>query len=113
MPSRPPSPPGTTSATVFAGVTVRPSDLPPGPTLRIRLVSRSVTSAPPSGRYAMPHGTLSPFATTVATTPISPLGLGFTDGVGSFGGEPAESGGGGPKLHPATSSRPAVTLATA
>src|SRR5690349_4989827 len=128
MPSRPPSPaepPAATPVRVCTGVTTGPSESgelvadggPPegaegagdapatGPTLRIRALSRSVTSPVPSGRKAMPHGMASPLAITSTAPPeLSPLppgGVGDTLGVGSRGGAPAWSGGGAPKLHPA------------
>src|SRR5689334_4496737 len=98
MPSNPPSPDGLASAIFWTSVTVRPSGPASGPTLRILVVSRSVTNADRSGRKAIPQGTARCLAMTVVTTPTSPASaLGETDGVGNFGGEPAWSGGGGPK----------------
>jgi hypothetical protein len=57
MPSRPPSPPGRTSLIFCTSVTVA---APAAGRLidRIRAESRSVTSADPSGRNAIPHGAL-------------------------------------------------------
>src|SRR5262245_36288937 len=127
MPSRPPSPPVVMPGSVCTGLTVGASaspdgavdgpipsdgaaladgsespdgaDPPDGEILRMRPLSRSVASAVPSGRNASPHGTVRPLATTsTATCVSSSLELGDTaDGLGSLGGLPASSGGGGPK----------------
>src|SRR5690242_13792779 len=118
MPSRPPSPvapPAAIPVRVCTGVTTRlesgaavpdgegpagcdgPADAPvSGAILRIRPVSRSVTSPVPSGRKATPHGTARRFAITSTAPPpsLSPWALGDTLGVGSRGGSPAWSGGG-------------------
>ena len=56
-------------------------------------MSRSVTSAPPSGRNATPHGTRRPLASTVAATlALASVDRRPADGVGRFGGPPAASG---------------------
>src|SRR5947209_20526388 len=71
--------------------------------LRSRLVSRSVTSAVPSGRKPRPHGTARCFAiTSTAAWPSPDDELGDADGLGSFGGAPLWSGGGGPNEQPAS-----------
>src|SRR5436190_1312844 len=59
---RPPSPVPATWATAPTSVTP-----PSGVTRTIRALSRSLTSADPSGRNAMPQGTSRPVATTPAT----------------------------------------------
>src|SRR6266536_2475457 len=117
-PSSPPSPPLVTPAIFCTSVT----GVPLGPvsasdTFSSRLLSRSVTSAVPSGRKSNPHGTARSRATTsTAACPSSDVPLGDIDGLGSFGGVPVWSGGGGPKLHPVsrlvTSTSAAAYLAT-
>src|SRR4051794_19556743 len=81
-----------------------PSDVVSLPTLSSRFESRSVTSAAPSGRKAMPHGTASPLASTVTDTSAPPSSLPPElegDGYGDiFGGDPSSSGGGGPNEQP-------------
>ena len=73
-----------------------------GPTFRILAVSRSVTSAAPSGRKAIPHGTRSPVATTLATASWSSSPCGGRVGRGGEAGRFAGGVGlGGPKAHPA------------
>src|SRR5258706_10327289 len=62
-PSRPPSPPGRAALIRWTSLTT-----PRLLTRRTRLVSRSVTSAEPSGRKASPHGVVRPLART-RTTP--------------------------------------------
>src|SRR3954452_22521571 len=57
MPSSPPSPVPSTSLTLPTLLTV-----PSSSTCLIRSVSRSLTSAEPSGRNASPHGTSRPLA---------------------------------------------------
>src|SRR5205085_9382688 len=81
----------------------------------IFLLSRSVTSAVPSGRNAMPHGTVRPLTSTLVATCVwsSSLlpaveALGYGD---SFGGEPSSSGGGGPNEQPARASIAAAAAA--
>ena len=113
MPSRPPSPPATDSDSRCTSVTFRPSTSEPGPTFRIRAVSRSVTSAAPSGRNAMPHGTSSPLASTVTTTSCSPgePEPAELEGLGRLGGSPATSGSGGPKAHPVLTASTAPRVA--
>src|SRR6266508_1137204 len=104
MPIRPPSPPGTASAMVCTVVTARPSEVDSLPTLRIFLLSRSVTRADPSGRNAMPHGTARFLASTVVTTSVGGAAVELADGSGegdNRGGWPCSSGGGGPKLQAA------------
>ena len=59
MPSSPPSPRGRASRIRWTSVT-RPSEV----TDRMRAVSRSVTSAVPSGRKASPHGAHRPVTST-------------------------------------------------
>jgi hypothetical protein len=49
--------------------------------------------------------------TSTAAWPSDEAELGGADGLGSFGGEPFWSGGGGPKLHPA--STPVTSASTA
>ena len=101
MPISPPSPRGATSSTVCTGVTVSsPESVVFGPTFRIRLLSRSVTSAVPSGRNATPHGTASPLTITCAATLASGVLLGVTVGVGNRGGLPVCSSLGGPNAQP-------------
>src|SRR6266480_412731 len=98
---------------VCTGLTTSPSAVVSGPSLRIRWVFRSVTSALRSGRNVMPHGTSRCLASTVVTTfRSSAPRLALTDGVGSFGGEPAWSGGGGPKVHPVASRMVVAPTAT-
>lgn len=105
MPISPPSPDAATSAMVCTGVTFSPSGPDSGPTRRIRPLSRSVTSAAPSGRKAIAHGTRRPLASTVVTTSWpAPPGLAVADGVGKVGGSPAGSGSGSPRLQPAVAS---------
>src|SRR5437899_5122067 len=112
MPSSPPSPLGTASEIVCAVLTVRPSGAASGPTLSILPVSRSVTSAVPSGRKATPHGTFRCLATTsTAVCTASGALEALADGLGSRGGAPDWSGGGGPKLQPASSTRQAAVPA--
>ena len=85
--------PACTSASRCTSVTVSPSASDSGPTCRIRAVSRSVTSAPPSGRNAMPHGTSSPLASTVVDDLLVALGRSLParptpTGGGRLGGAP-------------------------
>src|SRR5262245_23890882 len=68
MPSRPPSPCGTTPGTVITGDTVWS-----GAILTILAADRSVTSALPSGRNAIDQGTSSPVA-IADTDPAFPVG---------------------------------------
>src|SRR5215470_14783008 len=100
MPSRPPSPPGSTPPTTATGVTViEPSGPVCGPTRTIVPLLRSVTSALPSGRNASPQGASRWLAITAAVAPLSPSPIcadGEGDGVGRLGGVPPSSGGGGP-----------------
>src|SRR6266508_296585 len=73
IPSRPPSLSEVASVIVATGATVSsPSGCRRGPTLRTRNVRRSVTSAPPSGRKATPHGTSRLPARVVTDTSSSP-----------------------------------------
>src|SRR2546423_434586 len=114
MPSRPPSPPLATPGTVSTSETGAPSGPAlAGVILSSRLESRSVTSALPSGRNARPHGTARCLAMTSTAACASPDWApdGEADGLGSFGGAPFWSGGGGPKEHPP--SRPAARASTA
>src|SRR5262245_31819983 len=82
---------------VCTGVTVAPS----GETCTIRRLSRSVTSADPSGRNAIPHGTARFSLITVATTLGGPSSTELLLGGGRLGGAPPSAGSGGPKAHPA------------
>src|SRR5687767_13952698 len=82
MPIRPPSPPGTAPLTVCTVVTESPSEVDSLPTLRIYLLSRSVTSPEASGRNAMPHGTARFFARTVVTTSVGGAAVALADGSG-------------------------------
>ncbi len=71
---------------VCTGVMVSPFAPAGAAIFTMRRVSRSVARAVPSGRNAIPHGTSSPCAMTVATT----LG-----GPGSTGGPAEDVAGGG------------------
>jgi hypothetical protein len=78
----------------------------------IRLVSRSVTSAEPSGRKAIAHGTWRPDAITLATTLGGPGSTGVPSwlvGGGSFGGPLVVLLSGGPNEQPASSANAAST----
>src|SRR6266511_3440901 len=108
MPSRPPSPRGRASVSRCTSVT-RPSAV----TDRIRVVSRSVTSALPSGRNARPHGAHRPVAigrTAEAgrsTSGASPADGGATSWCGPRSQPPVE-----PPNHPSDLPTPATAMAT-
>jgi hypothetical protein len=103
-PSRPPSPLGLASEMVCTVLTTSPFALDFGPTLRIFRVSRSVTSAAPSGRKSIAHGTSRPLAMTVATTsmPSSPLAVADGVGWGRLGGPLPGSFSGSPNAQAAS-----------
>src|SRR5688500_3904292 len=75
MPRRPPWPPACTCGTPASG-----GESVPSRETRRRRPARSVTSMPPSGRSARPHGCSRPLATTV-TRAESELASGCGEGV--------------------------------